>query len=213
MLHQPSVQIPFVCSKQNSCPHFLAAQGSTRIPPSLLAFSFVSRWHRRVGLEGLELTQPVPYPTFGPSLARFPESRAAAEPRAVQGRRTTAPPPGCPRQGWWGTMMLGDAMERWARRMPAKDARNEGPAPRVCTGWLSPMGGERGAHTHTRLSETTRLKGLKLATSLSPQRLKRSLHISCCVVSMLLRWGSIRSCDGNATCRGCQQKLMGFVHV
>lgn len=117
-----------------------------------------------------------------PPSPRFSVSRAAAEPRAVQGQRTTAPLPGCPRQGWRGRMMLGDAMERWARRMPAKDARNEGPAPRVCTGWLSPMGGERGAHTHTRLSETARLKGLKLATSLSPQRLKRSLHISCSVV-------------------------------
>lgn len=213
MLHQPSVQIPFVCSKQNSCPHFLAAQGSTSISPSLLAFSFVSRWHRRVGLEGLELTQPVPYPTFGPSLAAVPRKQSCSRAQGCARTENDGSPPRLPSPGRRGTMMLGDAMERWARRMPAKDAKNEGPAPRVCTGWLSPMGGERGAHTHTRLSETTRLKGLKLATSLSPQRLKRSVHISCCVVSMLLRWGSIRSCDGNATCRGCQQKLMGFVHV
>lgn len=44
------------------------------------------------------------------------------------------------------------------------------------------MGGERGADTDTHLSGTARLTEVKLATPISPRRLKRSLYVSCSVL-------------------------------
>lgn len=65
----------------------------------------------------------------------------------------------------------------------AEDARNGGDgalgrARAACHWWE--VKGE--ADTYIHLSETTRLKEVKLATSISPWRLKRSLHISCFVL-------------------------------